>query len=695
MVIKLDAGISKVLALDDELIVATYKPAAMQCIRWVPDSTGSQTSTELLKGMSWISKGVSVVDLVYDRPMNISTWITSDGNAYAVQRTSSRRIKEGEAQKKLFQGYGFHTPEIEDLHAFKAAINARFSLIAIGCANGTIQVYTARDYAGHIPLSHTSTPPTSSSNTGKLTFLSYSPDGYCLFAGYERGWATWSVYGKPGACSFTSDRKIAESNEEQWLLGVREGFWVGGGTQILLMGQQDNRLWVLDMARSAVTGCFSSANVARSLLQTNSGFMIYRGYDLPDLTALSSEVGLWHHVQVPSTYLTHQWPIRSAVISNDSRYVAIAGRRGLAHYSVNSGRWKLFDDPQVENEFTVRGGMCWHQHVLIAAVECNESFEIRIYSRESALDNSHVMHVERLPAPIVLLAPTGADSLLVYTYDNNLYHYIINVTNAAVKVVQVGQIALHGIIRAPPRVRALSWILPEEQLDNGDPSQDVALATVVFLVDGKLVLLQPTTKDSGELKYEMRIIASNVEYYALMRDQPYFNNTTPNVSGVPASNPMPAPDVPLYYQNDLRDSLWYFDGSDMRVWTDVHDVLASASLELARELPVPVKVPVDFYPLSILLNKGILFGVESEMVQRRDISFAFLRYVTRVSFISPVSFNSLTKMKDPSLPPTDPAPPSCAIQLTICPISFASLSTFGLLSARLRSAPSHRPGRRS
>jgi hypothetical protein len=630
MVIKLDAGISKVLALDDELVVATDKPAAMQCIRWVPDNSGSQTSTELLKSMSWMEKNVSVVDLVYDRPMNISTWITTDGKAYAVQRISASKAKESGAPKRLFQGFGFHSPDNERLHAVKAAINARFSLIAVGCANGTIQVYNAKDYAGHIPLSHKLIPPVSSSNPGNLTFLGYSPDGYCLFAGYERGWAMWSVYGTPGACSFTSDRTIAEGNEEQWLLGVREGFWLGGGAQILLMGECDNRLWVLDMARSAVTGCFSSANVARSLLQTNTGFMIYRGYDLPDLTALSSEIGLWHHVQVPSTYLIHQWPIRSAVISSDSRYVAIAGRRGLAHYSVNSGRWKMFDDPQAENEFTVRGGMCWHQHVLIAAVECNNSFEIRIYSREATLDTSHVMHVEKLPAPIVLLAPSGADSLLVYTYDNNLYHYIINVTNASVKLHQVGLIALHGIIRAPPRVRALSWILPEEQLDNGDPSQDVAMATVVFLVDGKLVLLQPTTNDSGDIKYEMRIIASNVEYYALMRDQPYFNNTTPSSSSVNQASPPLTPDVPLYYQNDLRDSLWYFNGTEMKVWTDVQDVLASASPELARELPVPVSVPVDFYPLSILLNKGILFGVESEMVQRRDISFVFLRHVTRV-----------------------------------------------------------------
>lgn len=110
-------------------------------------------------------------------------------------------------------------------------------------------------------------------------------------------------------------------------------------------------------------------------MQTSTGFMIYRGYDLPDLTTISAELSLWHHVQVPSHYLVDQWPIKSVVISNDGRYVAIAGRRGLAHYSVGSGRWKTFDDPFTENEFTVRGGMCWFQHVLIAAVESQNSHE--------------------------------------------------------------------------------------------------------------------------------------------------------------------------------------------------------------------------------------------------------------------------------------------------------------------------------
>ena len=40
---------------------------------------------------------------------------------------------------------------------------------------------------------------------------------------------------------------------------------------------------------------------------------------------------------------------------------------------------------------------------------------------------------------------------------------MITATAEAVRLVQVGQIAFHGLIRAPARVRAISWILPDAQ----------------------------------------------------------------------------------------------------------------------------------------------------------------------------------------------------------------------------------------
>lgn len=62
------------------------------------------------------------------------------------------------------------------------------------------------------------------------------------------------------------------------------------------------------------------------------------------------------------------------------------------------------------------------------------------------------------------MSMTGQDSLLVYTFENILYHYIVSASGASVKLVPVGQLALNGIVRAPARVRAVTWILPDFQL---------------------------------------------------------------------------------------------------------------------------------------------------------------------------------------------------------------------------------------
>ena len=377
MVIKIDAGISKALALDEELVVATEKPAAVQCIRWTPDGDGSQYSTELLSRMAWIQRKSAVVDFFYDRAMNLAVWISSDGRAHAVQRLR-RTSKVPDPPKGLFQGYNFHSPQRNYDAAIRAAINARFSLLAVACASGEIHVYNAKDYVGSIPLSHKIQPPGSLSVTGKITSLSYSPDGYCLFAGFERGWALWSAYGKAGATSFVADRQLSESNSEGWLLGVLEAVWVGGGSRIMIASQLDDRLWAMEMAKNAVTTCFSAANVSRTVLIANSDLMIYRGYDLPQAATISADPTLWHHAQIPGFYAINHLPLRCVVTSSDGRYVAVAGRRGLAHYSVMSGRWKTFNSLEVENAFVVRGGMCWYHHVLIAAVETDETHEVFI-----------------------------------------------------------------------------------------------------------------------------------------------------------------------------------------------------------------------------------------------------------------------------------------------------------------------------
>ena len=382
MAIRIDAGISTALALERELVVATMTPSAVQCIRWTPDKSGTSHETELLKRMSWLAPNTGIVNMIHDRPMNLHVWTATDGRVYAVQRLSKSN-GDGGTSSSLFKGYCFHQPVDEKSLGCITAINARFSLIAVGCLDSSIQIYTAKDYLGKVPYAYTVRLPMSSESSGRVVVLRYSPDGYCLFAGFEKGWAIWSVYGKLGANTFAADHALADTNNNDWLKGITRGFWMEAGSALMVLGTESDHICKVEMARSGYTGCFTMANISRALVQTSTTLLLYRGLDVADITAIPTDSPLWQVVQVPSTYLASQWPIRHSSISSDGRYLAVAGRRGLAHYSVTSGRWRTFDDPASENAFTVRGGMAWYQHMLVVATEANRSYQVRIRRRDN------------------------------------------------------------------------------------------------------------------------------------------------------------------------------------------------------------------------------------------------------------------------------------------------------------------------
>ena len=264
------------------------------------------------------------------------------------------------------------------------------------------------------------------------------------------------------------------------------------------------------------------------------------------------------------------------------------------------------------------------------------------------------MFTEVLPAPPGVITPTGEDSLLVYTYDNFLYHFIITVTSTGVQLVQVGQIGLHGIVRAPARVRAITWYIPEHQkrqylssmsgfssnftLVDGDPSQDVTHASVIFLVDAKLVLLQPSQDDEGAPKYDMRIIANGVEYFSFTPDEPRILHTPKTTSCSDESST--GEDAMSQVGTGLVYSLWYYDGQGVHCWVDVQDLLSSRGTKESKEASSPIQIPVDFYPTNVALREGIIIGLESDLTQRRIGQFALMRLSPRVKKASILSFKS-------------------------------------------------------
>jgi len=124
------------------------------------------------------------------------------------------------------------------------------------------------------------------------------------------------------------------------------------------------------------------------------------------------------------------------------------------------------------------------------------------------LTGQNILHREILSSPVVILSLVD-NSLLVYTLDNNLHHYLIVPTVDSIRLHLCGSISFTGIIATPTAVRMLSWMIPSAQkrmwpplyasivlkkmtvTELGDPVDDLSVAAVLMVVGGQLVLLRP------------------------------------------------------------------------------------------------------------------------------------------------------------------------------------------------------------
>lgn len=78
------------------------------------------------------------------------------------------------------------------------------------------------------------------------------------------------------------------------------------------------------------------------------------------------------------------------------------------------------------------------------------------------LANQSVLHREVLKSPVVLMSLVD-NSLLVYTSDNTLSHYLVIPTNDSIRLHLCGSISFDGVVAVPSAVRGMSWMIPTVQ----------------------------------------------------------------------------------------------------------------------------------------------------------------------------------------------------------------------------------------
>lgn len=93
-----------------------------------------------------------------------------------------------------------------------------------------------------------------------------------------------------------------------------------------------------------------------------------------------------------------------SAIDADGQNIAIAGRTGLAHYSVQTRRWKLFGNETQEKDFIVVAGLLWwRDYILMGCYSIvDNSDELRFYPRDTKLDNKFAK-ILRVHSSILLI----------------------------------------------------------------------------------------------------------------------------------------------------------------------------------------------------------------------------------------------------------------------------------------------------
>lgn len=134
------------------------------------------------------------------------------------------------------------------------------------------------------------------------------------------------------------------------------------------------------------------------------------------------------------------------------------------------------------------------------------------------------------------------------------------------------------------------------------------VATIIFLIAGQLVLLRPRRAAHEEVKYDLQILADRIEFYWT------------HLSGI----------------GTLENSLWGFDGQKIRIWLNaltIEKVKLDEKRDKYEEVEESVAIGLDFYPLAVLMDKGIIVGIDHETSLRRSLDFAIFRIITSVSSV--------------------------------------------------------------
>ncbi|KAJ8926000.1 hypothetical protein NQ315_009855 [Exocentrus adspersus] len=585
-------------------------------LRRIPFCINQQVS----KAVPIVEENTYIVDIEYSPLVGGFSIVLNDGRA-AFLTASSLKFDPNQVQGIWAQG-------IED--ATCTTINHKYRLITFGRANSECVVYYVDESTGGLEISHNCVLSSKDypGCPGVVNRVLWTPDGCALVASWLRGGiAMWSTFGALLMCSLGWDYGLNVDIQKCNPLRISSMEFATEGYQLWMIRKHaeetscdreqcdtngnieanETSLIQLDFVKSALTinPCMSHQShlylQGEDKLYVNSADTLIRmfaersskddvfGESASSLTTTLAEGRQWLVIPVPSTYSATNWPVRYSAIDSESQNIAVAGRTGLAHYSMQARRWKLFGNESQEKDFIVTGGLLWWRDYI--AMGCysivDNADELRFYPRDSKLDNKFA-RIVRVAAQILIinilqdqLITFGSDALVC------IWHLKQNDSVGDVDVGKLQAIDISALAVHPTCIASITLTSLRTETGRGQarPSE-----SIVLNVSGRLLMVQREARNGEKYGCLMpTVLASCVE----------------NV-WVPARRRVD--------KAHLTEALWLFCGAHgMRVWLPLYPRDGDKTHTfMSKRIMLPFHLRI--YPLAILFEDAIILGAENDTV---------------------------------------------------------------------------------
>uniref|UniRef100_A0A8C3US44 Guanine nucleotide exchange factor subunit RIC1 n=1 Tax=Catharus ustulatus TaxID=91951 RepID=A0A8C3US44_CATUS len=621
-VLDLQASITSLQSMLEDLLVATAD-GFLHLIHWdgmtngrkainlctVPFSVDLQSSRA---GSLLGFEDVYIRDMEYCATLDGFAVVFNDGRIGFITPMSSRFTAE--------QLHGVWAQDVVD--GTCVAVNNKYRLMAFGCASGSVQVYTIDTTTGAMQFSHKLelTPkqyPDIWNKTGPVKLIRWSPDSCVVMVTWEcGGLSLWSVFGAQLICTLGGDFAYQSDGAKKDPLKISSMTW----------GSEGYHLWVIDgnsssnmkpernanneaqqfgilqfqFIKSALTVNPCMSNQEQVLLQGEDRLYLNCGdatqtqsprntlaHSEPnhsrergpfsdgslDSQGLSTLLGHrhWHVVQIHSTYLESNWPIR-------------------------------------EQTMMVTGGLAWwNDFIVLACYNLNDhQEELRIYLRTSNLDNAFA-YITKVQANTLLLS-VFRDIVILFREDCSICLYSIERRSeglnptASIQILQ--EVSMSRYIPHPFLVVSvtLTSVRTETGITLKMPQQACEAESIMLNLAGQLIMLQrdrsgPQIRDKDNNPNQRKhlpfcapvVLAQSVE----------------NVWTTCRINKQ---------KRHLLEALWLScGGAGMKVWLPLfpRDHRKPHSF-LSRRIMLPFHI--NIYPLAVLFEDALVLGAVNDTV---------------------------------------------------------------------------------